>query len=98
MASNKTIAAVLGATLVVTVGGCAGGPTATEREFGDSVRQMIRAQVYDPSTLQTPSEEPVERTDGQLLERSLEAYRGDVGNRDAVNDTIVVGVGEGQQQ
>ena len=73
--------------------GCATGPTQTERNFGDSVRQMIRAQTYDPGA--PVDNEPVDGTDGPLLDNTLEEYRGDVGDRDAVTRDVAVGVSGG---
>lgn len=75
------------------LGACATDPGLTEQNFGESVRQMIRAQTYDPSTLSSPSDEAVEGTDGQMLEGTLEAYRETVSNPDAVGRDITISVG-----
>ena len=75
------------------LGACANQPTLTEINFGDSVRQMVRAQTYDPSTISTPSTEPVDGTDGQLLEGALETYRGSVANPESVGNEIQINVG-----
>jgi type IV pilus biogenesis protein CpaD/CtpE len=78
------------------LGACATEPTMTERNFGDSVRQMVRAQVNDPSTLSSPSEATVNRTDGQMIEGVLESYRttnADAGN---VGEEITINVGGDQ--
>lgn len=97
MTTTRLIITTFAAALPLAIGGCASEPTPTERDFGNSVRQMIRAQTYDPSTLTSPSEEPVESTDGQMLEGSLESYRRDTGNRESVDSDIVVGVDGGQR-
>jgi hypothetical protein len=88
----QTTIKILGtAALAVSLGACA--PSLTEQHFGDSVRQMVRAQAYDPSTLDAPSEEAIDSTDGPLLEGVLEAYRGDVARREPVGNDIVINVG-----
>ena len=82
--------AVLASALLL--GGCA-GPSLTEQNFGQSVRQMVRAQTYDASTLETPSEETIESTDGQLLDNALEAYRSTVSAPPSANQEVVINVG-----
>jgi hypothetical protein len=94
---NTTVLRSVGLALPLLLGACASEPTQTERNFGESVRQMVRSQTYDPSTLTTPSEAPVDRTDGQLLEGAIEAYRGDVAPRDAVGSEVQISVGGGQR-
>lgn len=94
MNSYKLFAAVL--VLPLLVSGCATEPTQTERNFGDSVRQMIRAQAYDPSTLDNPSETPVEGTDGRRAESVLETYRTDVYKPATGGRDVVVSVDEGR--
>lgn len=96
MKSYQTLAALVGLPVVVMLGACTTEPTLTERNFGKSVRQMVRAQTYDPSTLETPSTETIENADGRRLESVLEAYRTDVAKPEAVNDDIVISV-DGQR-
>jgi type IV pilus biogenesis protein CpaD/CtpE len=84
--------ASLSATLLLAA--CASEPTATERAFGDSVRQMISAQTYDPSTLTNPPEGAIENTDGQMLQGALESYRETVADQGAVGDSITINVGQ----
>jgi type IV pilus biogenesis protein CpaD/CtpE len=78
------------------LGACAVEPTMTERNFGDSVRQMVQAQINDPATVSSPSEATIERTDGQLLEGVLENYRTTTGDSGSVGDEITINVGGGQ--
>ena len=75
---------------------CATEPTMTEQKFGDSVRQMIVAQTYDPSTLSAPSEATIERTDGEMLQGTLEAYRETHADPNSVGNEITINVGNGQ--
>lgn len=81
-------------TATVFFAACASEPTATEQEFGSSVRQMIIAQTYDPSTLSNPPEGAIERTDGRMLENALESYRATVAEQSGVGDEITINVGQ----
>jgi len=81
-------------SITLLLGACASEPTKTEREFGDSVRQMISAQTYDPSTLSSPPEGAIENTDGQMLEAALEAYRTTVSDQSNVGSEITIGVSQ----
>jgi hypothetical protein len=86
-----TLASLLSALLLTA---CATSkPTMTEQQFGDSVRQMIRAQTYDAATLSGPSEDVIDRTDGPLLEGALESYRGNVADPASVSEPITISVG-----
>ena len=84
--------ASLAAALLLTA--CATEPTMTEQNFGQSVRQMVNAQTYDPSTLSAPSEATIERTDGQMLEAALESYRETVADPNSVGSEITINVGQ----
>jgi len=94
--NNRISTALVCLLPVLLAAGCASEPTATERNFGDSVRSMVRAQVSDPSTLANPSEATVDSTDGQMLEGALEAYRLTVADPGAVGSEITINVGSGQ--
>ena len=85
--SQKTLAYLLPALLLA---GCASEPTATEQEFGDSVRQMVRAQIADPSTISNPPQDAIDMTDGQ----TLEAYRQSVADPAAAGDEITINLGQ----
>jgi PBP1b-binding outer membrane lipoprotein LpoB len=91
--TSYTLACLLAALLL---GGCAGEPTISERHFGDAVRQTIRAQTYDQSTLSEPSDSSVESTDGRMLEGALDVYRTTAGNPANVVGTLSTGTGQGQ--
>jgi type IV pilus biogenesis protein CpaD/CtpE len=92
MKNYQTLAALVGLPVVVMLAACT-KPTLTERNFGASVRQMIEAQTYDPSTLTTPPTEPIESADGQRLENVLETYRIDVAKPAAVSEDIGAVIG-----
>lgn len=90
--TNHKLAFLLPALLL---GGCATNPTLTEQNFGDSVRQMVRAQIYDPSTISNPSDAAVESTDGRMLETVIESYQTPE-TTGSVGDEITINVGGGQ--
>jgi type IV pilus biogenesis protein CpaD/CtpE len=94
--SSKTLAVLLGSASVALLAACANKQTATEANFGASVRQMIEAQTYDPSTLTAPSTETIDSGDGRRLEAVLESYRTDVAKPAAVNEDINISV-DGQR-
>jgi type IV pilus biogenesis protein CpaD/CtpE len=81
--------------LALTLVACATGPTQLEQTFGDSVRHMIRAQTYDPATLESPATETVEGADGPRLENALEAYRTGVTTPQEGGGDVIVNVGGG---
>ena len=91
---NHTMLAAL-TTAAASLAACTThNPMPTERDFGNSVRNMIETQTYDPSTLSSPPTETVEGSDGRRLEAVLEVYRTDVTGPDSVSDEIVINVGQ----
>ena len=95
MISGRTaFGSVVTALIVVSLtSGCATEPTATEADFGNSVRQMIRAQTYNPDTLENPSREPVTGLDGEYAEAVVDAYKGDIAKPEQVRNEIQINVG-----
>lgn len=89
---NRLCSIALG-TLVTLGGGCATEPTVSEQQFGSSVRQMIRAQLYDPAAAEHPSPDPVTGLDGQQAQQALAKHRQTVGQPDEVRDEIIVNIG-----
>ena len=61
-------------TLLV-IGGCAGGPTATELDHGNSVRHMLQAQSLNPAASDNAA---VDATDSERIRNALDVYRTDV--------------------
>lgn len=88
---EKTTAITL---LVMAVSGCSsfGGPTPTEEDFGNSVRQMISAQTANPKT---PDSSPISEGDGERIGNALKTYRTDVGVPERVRDDIIIDVNDG---
>lgn len=90
---NKTIF-LLALMLSVAISGCAGtGPKNVERDYGNSVRQMIAGQTLDPSTAAKPDPDPVDSGDGERLNNVLETYQSDVAKPEEVGQPIVISVG-----
>jgi hypothetical protein len=56
--------------------GC--GNTRSDADYGQSVRQMIQAQTFDPAAASNPPELPPEISDGGRLKNALDVYRKDV--------------------
>ncbi len=77
--------------LVALMTGC--GPTLSERNYGVSVRQMVRAQIYDPEAAANPSPDPVNVRDGKLGRQIIETYRADVAAPEHVKHDITINVG-----
>jgi hypothetical protein len=73
--------ALLVACAVLTTG-CA--ETRTEREFGDSVREVMTKQIHDPGAAALPKSDAVTGGDPTRLEAVLEAHRGDVADTASV--------------
>ena len=78
--------------LLISSTGCSTGPTAVERDYGNSVRNMIKAQTLDPIAAAAPDPNPVDYGDGERLEHVLDAYRGDVAAREEVSQDIIINV------
>jgi type IV pilus biogenesis protein CpaD/CtpE len=72
--------------------GCATGPTNVERDFGNSVRNMVQAQTYNPDA--ALSYEPPMEMDGERAGAVLETYRTEIGKPADVQKPIVINVGK----
>ena len=82
-----------GALLLGTLSGCAStGETATERDFGNSVRHMTQMQTLNPLPT-PPSASPTIDGDGERVDNVLKAYRDDVAQPDDVSQDIVINLG-----
>jgi hypothetical protein len=91
MRNLLTISTALVTSLLIL--GCAGtSPKNVERDFGNSVRQMVQSQTLDPVTAANPDPDAPDSGDGQRLNNALDAYRGDVGKREEVQQPLVISV------
>jgi type IV pilus biogenesis protein CpaD/CtpE len=77
----------------LTIGGCATGPTNVDRDFGNSVRQMVAGQTQDPAAAENPDPKALDGGDGERLNAALEVYRTDVARPEEVGQPIVISVG-----
>lgn len=73
--------------------GCYQGQTATEEDFGNSVRHMIRAQTLNPNPVYSDEESRTVPGDGERLDNVMDAYRNDVSKPEDVKKDIVISVG-----
>jgi hypothetical protein len=79
--------------LVAATSACSGtGPRNVERDYGNSVRQMVAGQTLDPATANNPDPNPVDSGDGDRLNNVLEAYRGDFSKPAEVGRDIQINV------
>ena len=79
---NILVSSALLAACVVLTTGCA--ETRTEREFGDSVREVMTKQIHDPGAAALPKSDAVTGGDPTRLEAVLEGHRGDVADTNSV--------------
>jgi len=59
----------------LAVSGCA---NTSDEDYGQSVRQMVQAQTFDPAAASNPPELAPEITDGARLQNAMDVYRKDV--------------------
>lgn len=81
------------ALLLVVTSGCT-NQSVVERDFGNSVRHVVRSQTLDPIATVAPDPDPVEYGDGQRLEAVLDSYREDVAKPKDIGQDIVIQVGK----
>lgn len=63
--------------LFTTLASCSMDPVYVEEDFGNSVRQMIAAQISDPEAATNPSPDAPDLLDGVSAEESVLGYRND---------------------
>lgn len=69
-------------------------PVRVEQDFGKSVRNMVKAQTYNPEASRHPPVDPPKRLDGTMGNRALETYRGDVAKPAEVDQPIRINIGD----
>lgn len=75
----------------VVLSACA--PTSLVHDtYGDAVRHMIDAQIYDREAAADPGSDPVSM-DGAKAEEVLKTHRQDVGQPDAIQEPIIIQTG-----
>ena len=91
----KLSGAVLALSAAVLITGCTySDPARVEQDFGKSVRNMVKAQTYNPEASRRPRVGPPEGLDGNRGNRALEAYRGDVAKPEEIKQPIQINIGE----
>lgn len=76
--SQPLVNGLIIAIMLIAVAGCANQKSATESDFGKSVRSMIHAQTLNPQEALLPDPEPVDHGNGERLNHVMEAYKSDV--------------------
>lgn len=69
-------------------------PVRVEKDFGNSVRNMVKAQTYNPEASRHPPVDPPEGLDGTRGNRALETYRSDVAKPEVVDQPIRINIGD----
>lgn len=87
---NIFMPSVLLAACAVLATGCA--ETRTEREFGDSVREVMSKQIYDQGAAALPKTDAVTGGDATRLEAVLENHRGDVADTSRIEKPVDLNV------
>lgn len=90
----KLVAAVFILMSVFVTGCSSTDPTRVEADYGNSVRNMIEAQIYDPEAANNPPSEPPTSLDGGYAEEVLEAYRDNVSKPEDVKRSISIEIAE----
>ena len=75
---------------LVLLTGCASEPTHVRDTYGDAVRNMVDAQIYDRAAAANPGDAPVS-LDGKKGEVILKKQREDVPAAKQVQTPIVIG-------
>ena len=75
---------------LAAISGCdTTSPSATEADYGNSVRAMVRNQTLNPGTADPA---PVDSGDGVHAQNTLDVYRKDVSQPEHVNKDLIIGV------
>lgn len=68
--------------------------TRVEEDFGNSVRHMVNAQIYDPEAAKNPPKDPPMGIDAIQAESVLEVYREHVGDPRKVSESLRIDISE----
>ena len=75
---------------LVAMSGCETSPSATEADYGNSVRAMVQNQTANPAPADTAT---VETGDGVRVQNALDVYRTDVARPEDVKKDLIIDVG-----
>ncbi len=78
--------------LFTTLTSCSMDPVYVEEDFGNSVRQMIAAQISDPEAAANPSPDAPYLLDGVSAEESVLGYRKDAKREDNAQREILLSI------
>jgi hypothetical protein len=92
MHMNRALIGTVTAVAALAAAGCADAPS--EADYGNSVKQMVEAQTYDPAASANPPEQPPLASDGARLDNALAVYRADVAKAAAVKREAEFSVGD----
>ena len=81
------------ATLSTGLSACANEPTATESDFGNSVRSMVIGQTVNPNAAEENRGKHADQGDGQRGEAVMEAYREDVTSSEEASRDLFIDLG-----
>jgi hypothetical protein len=75
---------------LAAISGCdtTSSPSATEADYGNSVRAMVSNQTLDPAPADSA---PVDSGDGVHAQNTLDVYRKDVSQPQQVNQDLIIG-------
>lgn len=68
--------------MAATLTSCSMDPVYVEKDFGNSVRQMVEGQISDPEAAINPSPSASDLLDGVSAEESVAGYRKDAKRAD----------------
>lgn len=88
---RQIVIPALAATLMF-VAGCA-TKSSTESQFGDAVRQVTKAQIYDADAAANPDPAAVVGGDPVRLNNTLSGHRKDVASPKSVDSPVTINVG-----
>jgi hypothetical protein len=76
----------------VLLSACAAPPSLVRETYGDAVRHMIDAQIYDREAAMNPGPDAVSM-DGAKAEEILKTHRRDVSHPDDIQQPIIIQTG-----
>jgi type IV pilus biogenesis protein CpaD/CtpE len=90
---NPMLTRIFVLSLLVLTAGCTNNLTRVEQDFGNSVRHMINAQIYDPKAAENPPTQPPTELDGTKGEKVLSTYREDVYKPEKAEQPLRIQIG-----
>lgn len=88
----KLIPACLATIIFCT--GCVSKTERLDNDFGNSYRNMVESQIYNPDAARNPPSDPPMALDGKKGELLLKTYRTDTGKPKAIERDIQIKIGK----